>query len=155
MENLCGLALESHYISAMKMQLLDIDISDPKKLSRAKLELTRLLKIVDFALLQHAGGESLSPQPELPMRGIHALSGGGNNGHGPKEIDRRVIEIIDGLPNRFTTTDVILGFRDEAKEKRPQIKLALKRAVLNELIRVEKLGQGRRPSEYEKIHKAG
>ena len=146
--------METHYVFAMKTQFSDIDITDPKKLSRAKVELTRLLRIVEFALLEHAGAGSSDPQAELPMETsrviLPALQTVRANGHEPRESDRLVLDIINRLENRFTTTDVILAFGDEGKERRPQIKLALRRAVEAGTIRVVKLGQGRRPSQYEK-----
>jgi hypothetical protein len=150
-KNSCCILLEACYVSTMKTQFSDIDIADPKKLARAKVELTRLLRIVDFALLEYGRASSSGPQAELPMEGILLQSETRRtNGHEPRETEKLVLDVIERLENRFTTSDVILAFGNEGKEKRPQIKLALKRAVENGTIRVVKLGQGRRPSQYEK-----
>jgi len=120
----------------------EIDISDPRKLTRVKSELTRLLTIVDFALAQHLANRGI-----IQEGGLFAAS----NGRSYDEQEKPILSVIHSLPQRFTTTDVIIGMGEQGKESRGAIKLELKRAVDAGNIRVIEPGLGRRPTKYEKI----
>lgn len=123
---------------------VEIDISDPRKLTRIKTELTRLLNIVDFALAQHAANQPTSSGPLLPLQ--HQ-----NGDPTPlQKAESEILEIIDSLPKRFTTTDVMLAMGDRGKERRNTIKLVLKEAARVGVVRLARTGKGRRPNEYEK-----
>jgi len=123
---------------------LEIDISDPRQLSKIRAELTRLLSIVDFAISQHnsAHGKALEGQSTL----LHPIDNGAENGSRTHPVDAA----IEAVPLRFTTSDVIVALGNEGKASRSAVKLALKKLADAGEIRIVKPGQGRRPTEYEK-----
>jgi hypothetical protein len=121
---------------------LEIDISNRVELNKLKTELSRYLKVVDFAISELDSGK-----PNFTDGQLSLMNG---NGHTPiGKFDERVSHIITTLPKRFNTTDVMIQIGDDAKENRGSIKLALKRAVENERITVAQAGVGRRPTVYE------
>jgi hypothetical protein len=128
----------------MKSFVPEIDIRDPKSLERARAELTRVLEIVEFALSKYRGNSNGKHQDDLAIR-VPA-----ETPPATRESDTAVLDVVSRLPNKFTTTDVILAFGDEGKENRTRIKLALKRAVESGKLTLAKRGVGRRPSEYAK-----
>ena len=121
---------------------VDIDVTDPKKLVRARAELWRLLEIVDFALGKY-GHTHHSSQGQVDLA-IHTP----NNSNGSKPNIR---EVIAALPSKFTTTDVIIGLGTEGKDNRARAKMVLSQEEKRGHIRITKAGQGRRPTEYEKV----
>jgi hypothetical protein len=128
----------------MKSFVPEIDIRDPKSLARARTELTRVLEIVEFALSKYSGNSNGKHQEDL------AIPAAVETPPATRESDFAVWEVISSLPNKFSTTDVILGFGNEGKDSRSMIKLALKRAVENGALTLTRRGVGRRPSEYAK-----
>jgi hypothetical protein len=128
---------------------LEIDVSDPKQLAKAKAELTRLLKIVDFAMLQVHGTQSDGSQPDLS---------GFAHPHDPSKpstSERIIRDAIAVLPQQFTTSDVILHLGGEGKEMRATVKMVLKRSVEEGILRLARPGQGRKPNLYEKTAQIG
>ena len=122
---------------------LDIDITDPKKLLRARDELRRLLEIVEFALTKY-GKEPHNSHSELTLPlATDPPSQPGSS--------RQILEVISKLPLKFTTSDVIQGLGEDGKDSRPKVKMILKQAVENGILRITSRGLGRRPSEYEKV----
>src|SRR3989442_865590 len=95
---------------------LDIDVTDPKKLARARAELSRLLEIVEFALGKYS--HARNGESDLPMPIQHE----GHNQNGAEEKPN-IREVIARLPIKFTTSDVIVGLGNEGKENRPRVKM--------------------------------
>ncbi len=122
---------------------LEIDLSDQAQLVKAREELRSLLEIVEFAMARRSRGPKPSPnQPSL--EGIESSSE-------TVVADPRIKEIINTLPYRFTTSDVLNALGDEPKPKRDLVKVTLRRMVdANQLIEVEK-GRGRKPTTYEHV----
>jgi hypothetical protein len=125
---------------------LQIDISDRGQLRAAESELSRLLKIVQFALTAFdpasRNGSQAVPVPIETTNPAEAFN----------STPEAVLRVIHSLPKRlFSTTDVMLRMGDEAKQKRAQIKQALKRAVTAGFITCVKPGRGRRPTKYRRV----
>ena len=132
---------KARYIVKMKAQssLLNI-INDPRELAKARAELTRMLEVVDFALSKH-NGKSNGEQ-----RGGAGIGASAETPSAAQEADAEVLEVVNRFEKkRFSTTDVVLAYGNDGKEKRSRIKLALKRAVKNGKLRLLKPGRGRRP----------
>ena len=151
----CGLANKmacgifgGHYISAMK---LEIDLTDRASLLKTQAELNRMLNIVKFALEQIPNHR---PNGQMERSNLvflepeqHRLLDSNRS-----NIDQEVLHIIYKLPGkRFTTSDVMVEMGTKAKEKRGAIKMALKRAVDADFIRILEPGKGRKPSTYERV----
>ncbi len=127
---------------------LEIDLGDPRQLAKTRAELQRYLQIVEFALkeeLEKARNENGHNNVHPELLRVPTLQVSYN------EDDESVFAVMNRLPSRFTTTDLILGFGDEAKEKRTLIKSVLKRAEQQGKITPVVRGKGRRPTEYEKV----
>src|SRR5437016_1765553 len=99
---------------------LDIDVTDPRKLTKARDELRRLLEIVEFALTKYTAPQHRNGQAEF----IATISDGSNYGTG---VD--VNGVIAKMPSAFTTSDVIVALGTEGKENRNRVKIALKKAL--------------------------
>jgi len=123
---------------------LEIDLSDQTQLIKLRNELQRYLGIIEFALSGSASSKPIGTLP-LPMSFPN-----GENGT-PRGTDEAVRKIIGTLGKRFTSTDIYIRYGDDAKEKRGAIKASLKRAEDDNLIRVHTRGQGRRPTQFEKV----
>src|SRR5258708_31929199 len=109
---------------------VEIDITDYKKLMRAKATLLRWLKIVDFAIVQYHGPPSFDESRDKPEpKGVQPRLAFMPEGVSTSaEIDAQINRLLEGLKKKFTTTDLILGLGDKGKENRPRVKLALKPA---------------------------
>lgn len=125
---------------------LEIDLSDRRQLESLKQELERYLSIVEFALSQPRDARKNGNDTALPL--VFATP---NEEVASKGTDAPVRYIIGQLPNKFTTTDVFLKFGEDAKQKRGAIKMSMKRAEADGLIRVAEPGRGRKPTRYEKV----
>lgn len=121
----------------------EIDISDPKKLAKVRNDLTKMLTIVDFAITQHSTNRHHPADGLLPLPIA-------KNGSDFRKADAPILEVLEHLANKFTTTDIVIGMGNEGKESRGAIKMALKRAIEAGTVRLIQKGQGRRPSQYEK-----
>ena len=133
---------------------IEIDITDPKKLARARASLLRWLKIVDFALLEYSGRHQAPTNGQTEPQSDEVQSNlvlTHVNGTAYRETDAQITALLQTMKRKFTTTDLILGLGDRGKESRYRVKMALKRAEGEGEIRLVKPGKGRRPSEYEKI----
>lgn len=102
-----------------------IDVRNRESLERAKSEISTLLRIVDFAIAEHA----------VPIEPWCA---------------NEIMTAVQQMPNQFTTSDVVIAFGQTGKEKRSAIKVALADAVATGKLRVVRHGCGRRPNVYEK-----
>ena len=120
---------------------IEIDLSNRRELEKTRAELQRYLGIIEFALQDKAAQNG---NGHVEMFSIKDAP------FGLRGEDSAVIEVLNKLPSKFTTTDVVLGFGDDAKEKRGAIKSALKRAEESGSIVVVNRGRGRRPTEFEK-----
>jgi len=123
---------------------LEIDLSDQSQLIKLRNELQRYLGIVEFAL---SGSVNAKPSGTLPLPMSFP---NGENG-GARTTDATVRKIIDLLPKRFNSTDIYVRYGDDAKEKRGAIKASIRRAIDEDIIRVQQRGQGRRPTQFEKV----
>src|SRR6267142_3214184 len=106
----------------------NIDISDHASLEAAKSNLVRLLSIVEFALSKSIVAPVVT--------------------NGRPDIRH----FINGLPDNFSMTDVILSLGDEGKENRARAKMVLMQLIKLNQLKVVRLGKGRRPTEYQKIN---
>ena len=122
---------------------LDVDISDRGQLLKAKAELARLLSVVEFALSQFG-----QPRNGDIQRTLFVSS----NGHSEvREKDKPILEVIDSLSKKFTTSDVIIALGEKGKESRSAVKAAIRRSIESGFIKLIEAGEGRRPSKYEKV----
>jgi hypothetical protein len=121
----------------------DIYVTDPRKLHQAKIHLTRLLEIVEFALSKYEGNRNGHGTPDLGLPDFGGFK------HDTKKPD--IAGIIAALPEKFTTTSVILALGSEGKDNRARAKMVLGQWVKRGKLRISKAGQGRRPTEFEKV----
>jgi hypothetical protein len=130
---------------------LEIDIGNRQELVKTKNELNRYLNIVEFALAEFdkskhpTNGDGLLPLHQVAESGVAAW----------RTADVPILNAIQGLNSRFTTSDVVIALGDKGKDSRGAIKMTLKRAIEAGTVRLVEAGQGRRPSKYEKIDKTG
>jgi len=108
---------------------LDIDLNDRRQVLQARDDIARLIKIVDFAI---------ENTPRIETRGLPLG-------------DKFIWDIVETLPDRFSTTDIIVALGTIGKEKRGLVKCVLARAVQAKLIAVLVRGRGRRPTSYFKV----
>jgi hypothetical protein len=123
----------------------EIDISDRSSLTKCRNELSHYLKVVEFALaeLDASKGRAVS-------NGAHVPAPIAPDFFETNNTEGKVVAVIERLPKRFSTTDVMIGMGDEAKKNRSAIKFALKRLIDEQMIEILKPGQGRRPTKYGK-----
>lgn|SRR5437667_2020542 len=133
---------------------LEIDLTDRASLLKTQTELNRLLNIIQYALNQLP--DRRNGQPDLSNVVIthpdndHIKSS--NLQRLLNGLDQEVLHIIyTSLEKRFTTSDVMVQMGTKAKENRGAIKMALKRAVDADFIRLVEPGRGRKPSTYERL----
>lgn len=127
----------------------DVDLNSPRELEKARIELTRMLSIVEYALTQFQSsrnGHHQKHSAELPM-GNSIIS----NGLKLAESAKPILDAIEGVPKVFTTSDIIVALGDKGKESRNAVKFVLMRAVNAKRLTLLEAGKGRRPSKYEKI----
>jgi hypothetical protein len=122
----------------------EIDLSDRSQLVKAKDELARFLTIVEFALTQQ-NGHNRTVNGQEPLALIEARTSQVRDAYKP------IMEIVKGLPNSFTTSDVIIALGDNGKEYRAVAKGAIADAVQRGIIRLVEVGKGRRPSKFSKV----
>ena len=138
--NCLDILTTNYYSVSMK---LDVDISDRGQLLKAKAELARLLSVVEFALSQFG-----QPRNGDIQRTLFVSS----NGHSEvREKDKPILEVIDSLSKKFTTSDVIIALGEKGKESRSAVKAAIRRSIESGFIKLIEAGEGRRPSKYEKV----
>ena|SRR6266498_276691 len=123
----------------------EIDVTDPVRLRAAKVQLTRLLEIVDFALTKYPQSQG---HPDLFAK---AMENGDGDHLSPHQGKPNINYIIADLPNKFTTSNVILALGVEGKENRARAKSVLNQLVKKGSLRVITEGKGRRPTEFEKV----
>lgn len=125
---------------------IDIDVTDLTKLLKVQSELTRILRIVDYAVLQHKAAGS-NGHPGFPF----VEQGHGDIAPGNTLLGDKFETVVKGLPNRFTTTTVMVGMGDLAKLNRGAIRSSLTKLQEDGKIRLVEPGRGRKPSIFEKV----
>jgi hypothetical protein len=122
---------------------IEIDLDDRRQLEKTRAELQRYLGIIEFALQEKTtNGNGNGHLELLQIPTIHTNI---------RNEDASIMAVIDSLPKRFSTTDVVIGMGDEGKEKRGAIKSLLKRGAENGIFQIATQGRGRRPTEWEKV----
>ena len=129
------------HLGSMKF---DVNLNDARALRKAKAELSRLLTIIDFALSKiepaNRNGHDRTLPLELTRNALDILAS-----------EKPILDIVNRLPDQFTTSDVIIALGDEGKEKRNAVKFTLSREVERKHLNLLVKGQGRRPSKYMKV----
>lgn len=118
---------------------LEIDLENLSALRTQRAQLTKMLALIDLALSQDQR---------------HAGQNGGITGNETPENagDDLVASIIQRLPTTFNGSDVYEAVEAQGSDlSRGAIRAALGRAVVAEQIRIIEMGQGRRPTSYEKM----
>ncbi len=110
---------------------MKIDLCNRSQLLKKKATLTKLLEVVDFAICQFSASDEQNSEI--------------------RQGDRPVWAVIAKLGDKFTTSDVMLGFGEAAKENRYALKRSLLRFQRANLLRVIEQGRGRKPTQYEKV----
>ena len=108
---------------------IEIDFNDQNKLKQLVAELEKALSVAKFALKAPTNGHS-----EAPIQ--------------RQEQPDALQAILDNLPASFTTRDVIEA---AGEDKRATVKLWLSKAVQDGRLQIVQVGQGRRPTSYQKI----
>jgi hypothetical protein len=128
----------SGHIGSMK---LEIDIGNKAELRRLQGELSRYLKVIEFALLEGHSSDNGSGTREIPLNGGSVA---------PNEGVLTVLSLIDALPKTFNSSDLYQNTK-EIGISRGVVKAALQDAIEGNKIEEIQKGIGRRPSKYRKI----
>ena len=125
----------------------EIDVTNRAELLKKRGELLRTLAVVEFALRQLNDPLKANGNGELSqiMDQVDAFM--------PKQIretDKPVKDVIDELPSKFSTSDVMVKLGTMAKESRGLVRTALARFEKSGYIHMIEKGRGRKPSRYTK-----